>query len=387
MKQLIVSCEAASLQAALLEDRKLVEYEAQHPSETQRAGSIYIGRVVNVLPGMQAAFVDIGLDKNAFLYIDDVLPVNMQKQPKTKPPIGDLLQQGQRVLVQVVKEPEGSKGARVTTHYSIPGRWLVYMPGAGYTAVSRKIEAEEEKVRLKQVADSLRCGEEGLILRTVSEGRSEEELRRDLLDLRELWTVIEQRAEAGAAPACIYQDLELLPRLARDVITENVLEIWVDDEAVRAELQGLLRQRSPELAARVRLDGGDVPLFERFGVADELSRSHRRKVWLPSGGYLVIDPTEALTVIDVNTGRFTGTSSLEQTVFRTNMEAAAEIPRLLRLRNLRGIIIVDFIDMEQSAHRDRVLECMAEAVKKDRSKTILLGWTKLGLLEITRKRK
>ncbi|MVO99675.1 Rne/Rng family ribonuclease [Paenibacillus lutrae] len=387
MKQLIVSCESSTIQAALLEGRKLVEYDAQHPIDTQRAGSIYLGRVVNVLPGMQAAFVDIGLTKNAFLYIDDVLPVHIQKQPKTKPPIGDLLTPGQKVLVQVVKDPEGSKGARITTHFSIPGRWLVYMPGAGYTAVSRKIEADEEKARLKAAADSLRSGEEGLILRTVSEGRSEEELRRDLLDLREIWALVEQRAASAAAPSCVYQDLELLPRLARDVITDDVLEIRVNDAAVCDGLRGLLKQRSPELAARVQLDDGAEPLFERFGITEELARSMRRKVWLPSGGYLVIDPTEALTVIDVNTGRYTGTSSLEQTVFRTNLEAAAEIPRLLRLRNLRGIIIVDFIDMELPSHRERVLETMTEAVKKDRSKTVLLGWTKLGLLEITRKRK
>lgn len=372
-----------------MENQRLVEYDVQHLEDKQRVGSIYLGCVVNVLPGMQAAFVDIGLEKNAFLYIDDLLPVNMDKQPRSKPSIADIVKRGQVLMVQVVKEPEGTKGARITTHFSIPGRWLVYMPDADYTAVSRKIESDVDRSRLKEIAESLRTDEEGLIVRTVAAGQSVQAIERDLGELRELWKNVKEKAEAGNAPLHVYQDLDLLPRLMRDVIDDDVQEVWIDSEQVYNEMRNLLNKQSPNLVERVRLYTNDdqAAIFDVYGIHDELNRLFRRKVWLPSGGYIVIDPTEALTVIDVNTGRFTGYSHLEETVFHTNMEAVKEIARLLRLRNIRGMIIVDFIDMNEVANRQAILDAFAHAVQSDRSKTIIVGWTKLGLLEITRKRK
>ncbi len=388
MKQLILHCAPELTQAALLEDGKLVEYDAQYPLDKLRAGSMYVGRVVNVLQGLQAAFVDIGLAKNAFLYIDDLLPVHLDKQPKVKPSITELVEPGQTVMVQVTKEPEGTKGARVSTHFSIPGRWIVYMPDADYIAVSRKINDEAEKQRLKQTINSLRDHGEGIIVRTGAVGQSEAAIRKDLQDLRGLWSMIQSKAESADPPAQLYQDLDLLPKLARDVITDDVREVWIDQPSVCEEMKALLRNRSTELAERVSFyEEKSVPVFERFGIAEQLNRCFRRKIWLPSGGYLVIDQTEALTVIDVNTGKYTGSVNLEQTVFEINVEAAAEIPRLLRLRNIRGIIIVDFIDMNEEKNRSIVLETINRAVRQDRSKTVVVGWTKLGLLEMTRKRK
>jgi ribonuclease G len=387
MKQLIVHCTPELTQAALLEEGRLAEIDSQYTLEKQRAGSLYMGKIVNVLPGMQAAFVDIGLPKNAFLYIDDLLPVHLDKQPKFKPSITELAKAGQTVMVQVSKEAERTKGARVTTHFSIPGRWLVYMPEADYIAISRKIEDDPERHRLKQLLEGLRSDEEGLIVRTSAAHQTEEMIRQDLQDLREQWQSIVSKAEVSEAPAQIYQDVDLLSRLARDVITGEVGEVWIDDRSVYQEMKTMLNSRSPEWTGKVTFYEGKTALFDHFRITDELSQGFRRKIWLPSGGYLIIDQTEALTVIDVNTGKYTGTVDLEQTVFDINHEAAIEIPRILRLRNLRGIIIVDFIDMISEAHRGKVLGTLQQAVHKDRSKMVVVGWTKLGLLEMTRKRK
>ncbi|NOU64658.1 Rne/Rng family ribonuclease [Paenibacillus sp. LMG 31461] len=387
MKQLIIHCAPELTQAALLEDGRLVEYDTQYPLESQRAGSIYMGRIVNVLPGMQAAFVDIGLAKNAFLYIDDLLPVHVDKQPKIKPSITDIAEVGQMLMVQVSKDPQGTKGARVTTHVSIPGRWIVYMPDADYIAISRKIDLEAERQRLKQLAEGNLMPGEGVIIRTGAIGQSEEAIRDDLQNLRDVWSTILAKRDETHVPAQLYQDLDLLPKLARDVISDEVQEVWMSNNKVFEEMRTLLRKQQPGWRGRIAFYDRRTPMFDHFGVTEELNQSFRRKIWLPSGGYLIIDQTEALTVIDVNTGRYTGSIDLEQTVTDINREAAIEIPRLLRLRNLRGIIIVDFIDMHAEDNRAKVMANMAEAVRKDRSKTTIVGWTKLGLLEMTRKRK
>jgi ribonuclease G len=387
MKQLIVHGSPELTQAALLDQGQLVEVDSQYPLEKQRTGTIYMGKIINVLPGMQAAFVDIGLSKNAFLYIDDLLPVHQDKQLKIKPSITELVEAGEIIMVQVSKEAEGTKGARVTTHYSIPGRWVVYMPGADYIAVSRKIEEDPERQRLKQVVEALRRQEEGLIVRTGAHGQTEEAIRQDLQDLRDQWQAILNKSEASEVPSRIYQDLDLLPRLARDVITEDVAEVWIDDSAIYEELKSLLLVRSPNWKGKIANYQGKDSLFAHFGITEEISRCSRRKIWLPSGGYLIVDQTEALTVIDVNTGRYTGEVNLEQTVFDINCEAAQEIPRVLRLRNIRGIIIVDFIDMNLETNRNTVLDLITQAARKDRSRLVVVGWTKLGLLEMTRKRK
>jgi ribonuclease G len=386
MKRIVLQSGADMTRVALLENELVMEFDMERPLERQQAGSVYLGRVVNVLPGMQAAFVDIGLEKNAFLYIDDLLPAHLEKQPAVKPSITELVKPGQTLIVQVDKEPSGTKGARVTTHYSLPGRWLVYMPDASYVAVSRKIEAESEKRRLKALAEEMRQGDEGIILRTVSAGQSGEALLHDLKLLRERWAAVLEAAKTAKAPSLLYRDADLLQRTFRDLIRQDVADIVVDSAAAADRLRELLQPYAAESVPLIRVHTGDEPIFDAFGVTEQLEKAFRRKVWLPSGGYLIVDQTEALTVVDVNTGKYTGTVALEETVLHINLEAADEIARLLRLRNIGGIVIVDFIDMEQEANRQAVLTRMTEAVRRDRIKTNVVGWTKLGLLELTRRK-
>lgn len=370
----------------MLEEEKLTEFYAQTKEDRQTAGNIYKGRVVNVLPGMQAAFVDIGQSKNAFLYIDDLLPAHLERQPKVKPSITELVCEGQEILVQIVKEALGTKGARVTTHFSLPGRWLVYMPGADYVGISRKISSDSERQRLKELAETVRAPGEGLILRTVAAGEPDAAILRDLEHLRELWTSIGQQSERASVPSEVYHELDMIPRLVRDMVTDEIEELVVDSEQIGAYIVDVVKQISPHLSDRVHRYTGTENIFHRFGVLDQLDKCFRAKVWLDNGGYLIFDQTEALTVIDVNTGKYIGSVDLEETVFATNLEAAEQIARLLRLRDIGGIIIVDFIDMELEAHRVKVLEILEQAVKRDRTKCIVLGWTKLGLLEMTRKK-
>lgn len=385
MKQLLVHCEQTATKVALLENGRLSEYYVEKPNEEQ-AGCIYKGRVVNVLPGMQAAFVDIGQARNAFLYVDDLLQANLEKQPAVKPAISDLVKEGQQLLVQIVRESSGSKGAKVTTHYSIPGRYLVYMPNADYIGISRKIESDEERARLKEIGEQLRYQGEGIILRTVAEGALEAELERDLSELREIWSNVLRRSEQADPPACVYRDLAMVPRLIRDLFTEQVDELIIDNEKKREEITAYVRQFAPALTDRIMGYHEPVPMLYYYGIADALEKALRPKVWLDNGGYLIIDQTEALTVIDVNTGKFTGSVDLEQTVFETNLLAAEEIARLIRLRDIGGIIIIDFIDMAREEHQTAVLERVESVTRMDRTKTIVMGWTQLGLLEITRKK-
>lgn len=386
MKQLIVHCKEQVTQMALLEQGRLVEYTVERAEGTTLVGSFYKGRVVNVLPGMQAAFVDIGLKKNAFLYVDDCLHPHLEKQPKEKPSITELLEPGQELIVQVMKEPLGGKGARVTTHYSLPGRFLVYMPEADYIGVSKKIEQESERNRLKHLGEAIRCDEEGVILRTAAEKESHESLEMDIQYLREQWHKIEERAMDAEAPSLIHHDRNLIERFIRDAFNREVEELVIDDERQAKQLLSYVRTFAPELGSRVQVYRGRDPIFERYGVADKLNKSFQRKTWLQSGGYLVWDQTEALTVVDVNTGKYTGTRDLEDTVYQTNKEAAEEIARLIRLRDIGGIIIVDFIDMVSEKHRDDIVSELEERMKRDRTKCLVVGWTKLGLLEITRKK-
>lgn len=388
MKRMLVQCGQDQIQVAVMEDGKLVEYDNESRGMEQLAGNMYLGRVVSVLQGMQAAFVDIGLEKNAFLYIDDILPAHLERQPKQKPPITDLIQIGQTLLVQVVKEPVGTKGARVTTHHSIPGRWGVYMPEADYIGVSRKIENEMERDRLKSLAERILEPGEGFIARTAAEGAEEEAVASDLAELRQRWQVVAELVNReGPVPRKVYTDFGLLPRWIRDVFQEDVEELWVDDREAYALIMTLLRHTSASLAKRVRLyENRKVMLFASFNIEEQLQNGFKRKVWLENGGYLIVDYTEALTVFDVNTGRFTGSVDLEQTARDTNLLAAKEIARLLRLRDIGGLIVIDFIDMEQEAHRQSVYQMLAGEARKDRTKTVIAGWTKLGLVELTRKK-
>ncbi|MEX2415646.1 MAG: Rne/Rng family ribonuclease [Paenibacillaceae bacterium] len=385
MKQIVVHCEQDVTKVALLVDGKLVEYYDERPKE-ERVGSIYKANVVNVLPGMQAAFVDIGQSKNAFLYVDDLLDANLDKVPADKPPIRDLIKEGQEIIVQVAKEPLGTKGAKITTHYTIPGRWIVYMPSADYVGISRKIESQEERQRLKQLGEELRNEGEGLILRTVAEGASLEELERDLKFLRDLWASILAKGKNGKAPLCIYQDLDMVPRIIRDLFTDQIDELIINNVEKKAEIECLVLQYAPHLVERIKLYELPVSMIHYYGIYEAIDKSFRPKVWLSNGGYINIDHTEALTVIDVNTGKYTGSIDLEQTVYETNVEAVEQISRLIRLRDIGGILIIDFIDMIEEEHRQSIVQQMEKLVKQDRTKTIVVGWTQLGLLEMTRKK-
>ncbi|OWA33224.1 ribonuclease E/G [Saccharibacillus sp. O16] len=387
MKQLVVHSEPEWTQTALLENGRLIEFAAERVREYGVAGSFYKGRIVNVLPGMQAAFVDIGLKKNAFLYIDDMLPVHPEKSLKPKPSIEQIARRGQQVLVQITKEPFGGKGARVTMRYSLPGRYIVYMPEADYVAVSRKVEPEAERIRLKMLGERMRRAGEGLILRTVASGEQGESLEEDLKRLRQQWENIRQSSEQAQAPDELYRDLDLAQRMIRDVFDPAADELILDEAAQQASTMAYLERVVPDVQPRVHLHHDATPLFEAYAIERQLHRDFGRKIWLPGGGYLVWDQTEALTVVDVNTGKFTGADhSLETTVTDTNLEAAEEIARLLRLRDVGGIVIVDFIDMQEEGNRDRVLKRLEERLGRDRTQSHIVGWTKLGLLEITRKK-
>jgi len=386
MKQLFVHCTRNATFSALLEDGSLTEFSVERSEGSSLVGNIYKGRVVNVLPGMQAAFVDIGLAKNAFLYVDDVLHPHLDKQPKVKPSISELLSAGDELLVQVMKEPLGGKGARVTTHYSLPGRSLVYMPYADYVGVSKKIELEPERSRLKGLAEQMRAPGEGVILRTNAEGETREALAEDLASLRSVWRDIERRAARAGAPELLHRDFGLVQRLVRDVFTPDTEELVVDEENACAEARAYLRRLGAGLESRVRLYRDAEPMYDKLGVNEQLDKAFQPRIWLKSGGYLVWDQTEALTVIDVNTGKYTGNADLEETVFLTNAEAAREIARLLRLRDVGGIVIVDFIDMADEAHRQEVVQVLEAEMKRDRTKCQVVGWTRLGLLELTRKK-
>jgi len=394
-KEILISVEQDETRAAVLEDGILVEFHLERPLTQRVAGHIFKGRVENVLPGMQAAFVNIGLEKNAFLYVADAHPLNLDfdsedddlPEDLRRATIKDLLKVGQEVIVQVAKEPTGNKGARITRNLTVPGRFLVLMPGVDYVGVSRKIAKEEERERLKQLAHELRPRGMGVIVRTVAEGRSREDLARDMRFLQRLWADIQQRAKEGRAPKVLYQDLSLSYRMVRDHFTTDVDSLVVDSPREYERIRELVGVFSPELVDRVQLfQHPHLTLFDARGINEEMEQALKKRVWLKSGGYIVIDQTEALTAIDVNTGRYVGTDNLQETIFKTNMEAAREIARQLRLRDIGGIIIIDFIDMEKPHHRHQVVRELDRALERDRTRTTVLGLTQLGLVELTRKK-
>ncbi len=381
-KEILVAVENLQTRAAIIEDGKLVELYVERSFHQQVAGSIYKGVVKNVLPGMQASFVDVGLERNAFLYVDDVQTDGGDKKTQ----IADMLKPGQQLIVQVAKEPIGSKGARVVSQLSIPGRYLVLVPDADYTGISRRIASEAERERLREAVEKMRKPHEAVIVRTAAEGQKERELKRDLVFLRKLWNKIKKKAQKTKAPAVLYKDHDLIYRLMRDTLSEQIASFQIDSEPVYKKILEAARTLSPRLRKQISLYTGTEPLFEQYGIEQELAKALKRRVWLDCGGYLVVDQTEALTVIDVNTGKFVGSTDLASTVLKTNLQAAAEIARQLRLRNLTGIIVVDFIDMEAEEDRKAVLKKLEEEVRADRVKTNILGFTRLGLVEITRKK-
>ncbi len=387
-REIIASVEPFETRVAVREDGRVSQIFVERGEPL--AGNVYKAKVVNVLPGMEAAFVDTGLDRNAFLHVSDIRSQRLVgeevEESFGKGVIAERLRPGQEVLVQVTKEPMGTKGARVTTYIALPAHYLVLMPTVNYVGVSRRITVDVERKRLRQVADAIRPEGMGVIVRTAAEGVGEKELRADVDFLLSVWKRVSERARSSRAPALIYQDVRLIRRVVRDLFTGGVDRFVIDSVDEYGRILDLLSSFAPHLRGRVNLHKGEEPIFEHYDVEKDLDRALRRKVWLKSGGYVVIDRTEALTVIDVNTGKYVGKTDLASTILKTNLEAVDEIIRQIILRDIGGIILVDFIDMESDHHRQRVLAALGEAVKVDRAKIHIIDLTELGLVEITRKR-
>lgn len=404
LKEIIVSEDEYESRAALLENKVLAELFIERKGERYILGNIYKGRVTSVLPGMQAAFVDIGLDRNAFLHVSDVAhhleefeefetieEPDKKKQNDHKkvdhPSIRDLLKKGQEVLVQIDKEPMDTKGPRVTAYITLPGRYLVYMPTVEHIGVSRKIENEGERQRLKELVEKIRPNKsQGFIIRTAAEGKGEDEFRSDIQFLTDHWEKINKRAQNTPATSLIHEDLGLVYRVIRDIFTQDISQFVIDSKTEYERILEFLDSLLPALKSKVKLYDKDEPIFESFGIEKQVKKALRQKIWLKSGGHIVINQTEALVSIDVNTGKYVGKENADETILKTNMEAVTEIARQLRLRDLGGIIIIDFIDMDKEEHKNKVLKTMEEALKRDRSRTNILQITDLGLVEMTRQR-
>ena len=376
---------------AVRENGVLVELMVERSRGRSIVGSLYKGRISRVLPGMQAAFVDVGLERDAFLYVDDVAETLEDEEVEpgdivpAAPPIQDLLREGQEIVVQITRELGSSKGPRATSHVTIPGRYLVLMPGNSHVGVSRRITDQVERERLRALLSEIpHTG--GVIVRTAGEGRERADFLADLAVLESMWRHIGSRAEEVGAPCLVHRDLDLALRAARDLSGPTLSEFWIDDTDGYQRVVEFLDRVQPELTSKVKLYRRQLDIFDAFGVAAELDQALQPKVWLRSGGSLVIEQTEALVAIDVNTGRYVGGADLEDTVFRINVEAAREVARQLRLRNLGGIVVVDFIDMEDEAHREALLEEFTTALARDRARSLAGPVGPFGLIQLTRKR-
>jgi ribonuclease E len=375
------------IQVAVLEGRSLVEHYVSRPADSTTAidGNIYLGKVQNVLPGMEAAFVDIGTPKNGVLYRDDIVFDEAEIEGR-RPKIERLLRNGQSVVVQVTKNPIGTKGARLTQEVSLAGRFVVMIPGQpGTYGISKRLSDDERK-RLRKILDEIRPSDSGLIVRTAAEGASADELHRDMRRLMAQWDEISKQAAKGRPPMLLHQEPDLAIRVIREEFNKEYRAVVIDDPALYTEVLRYVEAITPELADRVELYDEDLPIFERFHVHEQLHKALERKVWLPSGGSIIIERTEALTVIDVNTAKNVGRSNLEDTVFVNNLEAAEEVARQLRLRDIGGIIVIDFIDMEIRKNREEVVRKFKEALARDKTRTQVFEISELGLVEMTRKR-
>jgi ribonuclease E len=379
---MLVHEDERGAQMAVLEKGDIVEHYITHPDDRSYVGNVYLGRVQNVLPGMEASFIDIGEARNGVLYAGEVGIAG--DEGDEVPRIETVLKPGQPILVQVTKDPMGAKGARLTALVSLAGRHLVLVPGAKSLGVSRRLP-DAERERLRGLAQGMRPSEHGLIVRTAAEGASPGDLERDLASLVEMWADIEKRSKSSKAPALVYSEPELELRVIRDLFNKDVARCVVDNRDLEAKLRAYIRATTPDLDPRLELYEGDLPIFEEFRVLEQIRKSLDRKVWLPSGGHLVIDRTEAMTVVDVNTGKFVGKSNLEETVFRTNTEAAIEMARQLRLRDIGGIIVIDFIDMEDAKNREDLLRTFRRELEQDRTRTQVFDISPLGLVQMTRK--
>ncbi|MBI1387062.1 MAG: Rne/Rng family ribonuclease [bacterium] len=407
-RQILVSADDYEIRIAVLENSKLAEYAIERRDEQRIVGNIYKGIVTSIIPGIEAAFIDIGLPRNAFLYVNDLYPQldeygyftedesafteetggeeTSAKPDPTPYAITDLIQEQQQINVQLYKEPIGAKGSRVTTNISLPGRYLVLLPCTSHVGVSRRIEDLEERERLKNLAEALLPDGMGAIVRTAGKDMGDEEFRNDLDYLLKEWERIQHRSETTGAPSLIYQIPGMVFLLILDLISDGIEELVVDDPQLYTEVVEYVKKQAPNAVHKITFYDDSTPIFRTYGLETDINNLRSRKVWLKCGGYIVIDETEAMTVIDVNTGRYLGKHNLEETVFRTNMDAAGEIARQLRMRNLGGIIIVDFIDMREKDHQDQLMAHLVEHLKRDRSRTHLYPLTELGLLQMTRKR-
>jgi len=409
--EIVINSNPREIRVALLENNQLVELFIEHKANKGIVGNVYKGVVTKILPGMQVAFVDVGLDKAGFLYVGDIdleemieldveeekrLPLEEELASESNGgphrdgnhpfPIQDILKEGQEIIVQVAKNPLGTKGARITSYIALPGRNLVYMPTANQISVSRRIEDEIEKERLKNIVESLEKPSGGYIVRTASQGRSQVDFEADINFLNRLWTNLKCKAESVGAPFLLYEDLNLIFRSIRDLFNQDVERLVIDNEADYKTCLEFCSTYLPHVTGKIELFSGNAPIFDHYGIEIEISRALDRKVWLKSGGYISIDQTEALVAIDVNTGKFVGHSDPEETILKTNLEAVKEIVYQLRLRNIGGLIIVDFIDMSKEESKEAVFNTLNLALKSDRSRTNILKISELGLVEMTRKR-
>ncbi len=379
---MLVHADPRGTQIAVLEEDTMVEHYVTRHEDRSMVGNVYLGRVQNVLPGMEASFVDIGVARNGVLYAGEVGIAG--DEGAEIPRIETVLRSGQPILVQVAKDPMRAKGARLTALVSIAGRHLVLVPGAETVGVSRRLP-DSERPRLRDIAQKIRPQGNGLIVRTAAEGASETDLERDLGRLLESWNEIKKRSEQVKAPALVYEEPELELRVIRDLFNRDVVRCVVDDAQLESTIRSYIRATTPDLDHRLELYEGELPIFEEFRATEQIRKSLDRRVWLKSGGHIVIDRTEAMTVVDVNTGKFVGKSNLEETVFRNNLESAVEIARQLRLRDIGGIIVIDFIDMEDQGNREEVIKTFRRELERDRSRTQVFDISPLGLVQMTRK--
>jgi ribonuclease G len=395
MAQIVINVSPEETRVALLESgNHLAELYIERKKDASLVGNIFKGKIVKILPGMQSAFVDIGLERAAFLHVADIhsgfdyslFGEDIENTFNFDRPIEDILKEGQDVFVQVSKDPIGTKGARVTSYITIPGRYLVLMPDVEHIGISRRIESEDERSRLKDLITSLKPKNFGFIVRTASEGCTEEDLKKDIDFLMRLWENIQSKKERVSAPHQVYNDLDLSLRSVRDLLGHEADTLIIDSEDEYRKVIDFVNTYFPKLAPRIELYEGREPIFDAYSIELEIPKALGKRVWLKSGGYIVIDQTEALISIDVNTGKYVGKASLEDTILKTNIEAVKEIAYQIRLRNLGGIIIIDFIDMEKDENRAKLFTIFQEAMCRDRAKCTILQVSELGLIEMTRKR-
>lgn len=388
-EDILINVTPFETRVALVEQGAVQELHIERSIQRGHVGNLYLGKIVRVLPGMQSAFVDIGLDRAAFIHVADLRQNRSERsQGLTVTPIEKLLFEGQSIMVQVIKDPLGTKGARLSTQISIAGRMLVYLPFDPHVGISQRIDSEAERNRLRERVMQFMTDDEagGFIVRTQAEGATDEELEADRDYLRTLWVSIQERLKTQPAPSLLYSDLTLPQRVLRDMVTPATSKILVDSRSTTQELIDWAHTYTPSVVDRIQHYSGERPLFDTANVDEEISRALSRRVDLKSGGYLIIDQTEALTTVDVNTGGYVGGRNFGDTIFKTNLEAAGAIARQLRLRNLGGIVILDFIDMEDASHREAVLAELSKALSRDRTRVTLSGFSQLGLVEMTRKR-